>query len=166
MVPWKLIMSFKNHYKAASYNITGLLIMFIFLAWLEFNEDAVFIFSICWVVYTIPVIYLHLEYYLRNRGEEYEIRNGELIQYRNGEERRFTKESIERIKVYMSASMYKGSSFQLLAIESYHYARIYLKSGEEIIITCLLAPKVEEAIKELNIPYQKKKRFFSTLSWK
>ena len=155
-----------NHFAALFSLLVVIVLMLAVLAYLEFHPDMVFIFSIFFVLDAAPALYLHIEYYLCNRGEEYGLKPGELIQYKDGEERRFTKEDIERIKVYMAASVYKGSNFHILSIESYHYARIYLKNGEEIIITCLLAPKVEEAIKELNIPYQRKKWLFNTLSWK
>lgn len=66
----------------------------------------------------------------------------------------------------MSPALYKGSNFHILGIEAYHYARIYLKSEEQLIITCLLAPKVEKAIRGLRgVKIERKKQIFCTLDW-
>ena len=58
-------------------------------------------------------------------------------------------------------------SITFLAFESYYYARIITNLGEELIITCLLTPKVEETVRQLKgVPVIRKKRFFFNLDWK
>ena len=54
----------------------------------------------------------------------------------------------------------------ITAMEYYRYARIITKTGEEIIITCLMTLDLEEAVKELQgVPYERKKRL-AFLDWK
>jgi hypothetical protein len=51
-------------------------------------------------------------------------------------------------------------------MEYYRYARIIAKTGEEIIITCLMVLDLECAVKQLTgVPYERKKRL-ALLSWK
>ena len=110
-------------------------------------------------------MYLHIEYYLKNRGQHLEILEDEVILYdRNGQVRRYQNKELQKVILYKSASLDKGG-IPLTPIESYHYAHIVPKQGEEIIITCLMATDVEEAIKQIKwVPYERKKRLFASLN--
>ncbi|EOZ96874.1 hypothetical protein A33Q_2184 [Indibacter alkaliphilus LW1] len=119
------------------------------------------IFGILFLVDAIPALYLHFEYWLKNKGEEYEVRDTELIRRIGGEETYYRNDEIEKIIVYLSPSLYKNSNFHLLAIESYHYAVVKLKTGEELVLTCLLAPRVDKALKKMRgVLFEKRKRLF------
>lgn len=138
--------------------------MLALLTCLSFDPDISLVFGIFFIIETLPALYLHIEYYLKNRGEEYEIKHSEIIRYKNGEKQIFHKSELEKITVYMAPSVYQGSSLHFLAIESYHYARITTKSGEELIVTCLLTPKVEEAVRQITgVLYERKQRLFNPL---
>ena len=60
--------------------------------------------------------------------------------------------------------MYRGSEFQILPFEQYHYAKIYTKNGNEILITCLMARKVKDVAESLRgVTIEKKKRIFASI---
>lgn len=160
----KLRFSFRNHF-VALFSLLFLLILIIaILTWLNFDKPAVVIFAIFFVIDLIPTLYLHIEYYLKNKDEEYEVQFDELIRYKNGESESYKVSDIEIIKVYLSPALYRGSNLHFLGIEAYHYARVYLKSGEELIITCLLTPNVEKALRGLRgVKIERKRQFFNNL---
>ncbi len=76
----------------------------------------------------------------------------------------FDFDDLALIKLYMPPSWHRGSNFQLLPFEQYHYARIYTKSGRTIIITCLMAQRVENAMRGIKgVPIEKEKRLFASI---
>ena len=155
-----------NHLKALRSLFFVALIMVGILFWLKFDIPAVVIFGIFFLLDAIPAIYLHLEYWSQNRMEEYEINEGEIIQYKNGTKVKYTANEIEKITLYKSASMDKGG-IPFLAIESYFYIRILLKSGNELIITRLITDQLDMLVKQLkSVTFQRKKRLFCAISWK
>lgn len=160
--------SFKNHLIVAEFTLTTTL-MFAGAWWyFEFDPDFLLVIGIFQSLFTIPALYLHIEYYLRNRGEEIEINADEIIVRKNGKEiKRYSSDELEDITVYKSASLDKGG-IPLSALESYHFARILAKNKDEIIITCLLAPKrVEQAVKQIQgVEYFRFKTLFATLRLK
>lgn len=150
-----------NQLKAISFSVMGTLMMIGALFYFGFNAGFVKVFTIFWLFYTVPAVAVHLIYYLSNKNQQVEISNNEVIfQDQNGKEKKYRTEDLEKIVVYKSASIEKGS-IQFTPIESYHYARVIPKTGNEIIITSLMIPDVEEALKKLqNITMEKKRRLF------
>lgn len=156
--------TFFNHFNAA---LGGLIYVAIFLigyVWFNFDIAFLCIVGFFLLLDTVPVIYLHQQYHERNKGQVYEISNDGIVLRENGKSKYFKKNDINDINIYMSASLYINSSFHYLGIDSYHFARITFNNQEEIIITCLLWPKVEEAIQVLEgIPYKRERIFFCSL---
>lgn len=163
----RLKLSFRNHF-VALYSLLFLTILMIgILAWLRFDRPAVVIFGIFYLIDLIPVLYLHIEYWLKNKNETYEVHFDELVQFKNGEKTIYKVSDIKKITVYLSPALYRRSNLHFLGIEAYHYARVYLTSGEELIITCLLTPKVEKAVSRLRgVKIERKKRLFNPLEWR
>lgn len=135
------------------------------LYYLKFDEHFVQVFLVIWIIDLLPAIYLHVTYFLINKGEEYEVRDNELILYKKGEVLTYKNEEIEKIIIYLSPALYKNSDFHLLMIESYHYAVIELKTGEKLILTCLLTPRVDKSLKQIKgVLFEKRKRLFCYIS--
>lgn len=66
--------------------------------------------------------------------------------------------------ISLSPALYKNSNFHLLAIEGYHYAMVKLKTGEELILTCLLAPRIDKSLKQMKgVLFEKEKRLFCNI---
>ncbi len=155
-----------NHLYALFSLFIVFLIFLIILIWQKFNNDALLILSIIFVIDALPALYLHIEYWLENYGNEYEILPDRIIFNKRGRITTYLVKDIKEIFIYKSASIDKGG-IPFAAFESYYYARIITKSGEELIITCLLTPKVEEVVRQLRgVPIIRKKRFFFNLDWK
>ncbi len=162
---FQLKLSFVNHLRAASFHIIGTMLMFLFVWFYKFEPNMVFIFTCFWIAYTIPVLYLHAEYTIRNAGEEIEINQNELVVKRNGNELKYKGEDLSKIIVYKSASL--DSWMQFIAAESYFYCRIITNGGEEVIITCLMSRKLDQEVQKLSgVPLERKKGPFCTLMWK
>ncbi|MCB0397485.1 MAG: hypothetical protein KDD36_12570 [Flavobacteriales bacterium] len=163
----RLRFSLRNNINALLSLIIGFLLSMIVLIFLQFDPYALLAFGIWYGIDVVITLYLHIEYWLKNKGEEYEVHFDELVRFKNGESTVFKVSDIEKIKVYMSPALYRGSNLHFLGIEAYHYARVYLTSGEELIITCLLTPKIEKALRGLRgVKVERKKRVFNTLEWK
>lgn len=115
----------------------------------------------------LPVSYLHLEYYSYNKGTELEIDAYEkkfTYTDKAGTTEIYSFDNLSKIIINMPPNMHRGSGFQILPFEQYHYAKIYTKSGKEIIITCLLARKVQDAMGSIRgVPVEKKKRIFASI---
>ncbi len=134
------------------------------LRWLKFDSDVTFIFFIFWIIYTIPVLFLHVEYYLCNRNETFTITDNEILLDKNGITTTYKKSDIKEIIVYMAPNVVKRNYFRYLPIESYYYGRIKTNAGEELIITSLLTLYVRETMKQLDADrYFVEERLFCTL---
>jgi hypothetical protein len=96
-----------------------------------------------------------------NKSEEYVIKNNLLIRKKRGEETIYRSKDIEKIIVFLSPALYKNSNMFFLAIEGYHYTVVKLKSGEELVLTCLLAPRIDQSLKQLKgVFFEKRKKLF------
>lgn len=115
-----------------------------------------------YLIDVIPGLYLHIKYFAQNKGEEYEISACTLLRRKNGQVFSYRSDEISKIEIFMTPSVYKGSDFHLLTIESYYYAQISLKdSTDRLVITCLIAPNLEEFLKNLPVvSYERHKVFF------
>ena len=158
---------FMNHFRPL-FSILILLIMMIpVLYWFNFEKFAIVILGILFLIDFLPALYLHLQYWSENRGEEYSVNENEIIRYTESREEVFKTEDIAQCIIYKSASIDTGSWITLFAIEEYHYARLLLRTGDELIITCLLMPKMDRVLAQLKgVQFERKKRGFNPLWWK
>lgn len=158
--------NFKNHTNSLWFTIVTTLLIVMGWWYFNFDQDYLYVLGLFHVVFTIPALYLHIQYAVRNAFEEIEINPNEIIVKKKGQERRYNSRDLSKIIVYKSASLNKGG-MPLSAMECYHYARLELNTGEEIIITCLMTRKVDEEVRKLSgVPCERKKRFFCAINWK
>ena len=147
--------------------VIHLILMIPVFYWFNFEKFIFVIGGIVFLIDLLPAMYLHLEYWYRNRGEEYAVTENEIIRYTDDQEEVFKAEEIKNCIVYRSASVDPGSWMVLSSMEQYNYARLLLRSGGELIITCLLMPKMDPVIGRLKgVPIKRKKRGFNPLGWK
>ncbi len=159
-----LAITIRTHLGALYSLLIGTVFFLGILIWFKFGIDAIIGVSILWGIDAITSLYLHFEYLLKNKGEEYEVRDTELIRRKGGEETVYKNDEIEKVIVYLSPALYKNSNFHLLAIEGYHYAVVKLKTGEELILTCLLVPRIDKSLKQMRgVLFEKRKRLFCML---
>ncbi|MDE5423320.1 hypothetical protein L3073_13960 [Ancylomarina sp. DW003] len=159
-----LRITLNNQLRMLSFHLFGTIMMIITLWLLEFENDFLVVFLFFWLIYTISVMYLHYEYWITNRGEDITLRSSEILIRKNGSDIIVKSEEIKKITIYLSPALYKNSNFQLLAIEAYHYAKVELKLGDEIILTSLLSPKLHKDLKEVKgVLFERRKTLFCQL---
>jgi hypothetical protein len=159
-----LSISARNHIAALQSLLIISVIFISILIWFQFSIDAIIGVSILWGIDAVSSLYLHFEYLAKNKDEEYEVGDTELIRRKGGEETVYKNDEIERIIVYLSPALYKNSNFHFLAIEGYHYALVKIKTGKELILTCLLAPRIDKSLKQMRgVLFEKRKRLFCNI---
>ena len=160
-----LKMTIFNHFASLLSLLIACIGITCILIYLNFDPDAMIVFGIGLLADAIPALYLHFEYWIKNDGEVYEIRDDEIILRKHGNDIIFKNQDIEKIIFYLSPSLYKNSNFHLLAIESYHYATIRLKTGEELVLTSLLAPRLDKALKLMKgVLFERRKKLFCSIN--
>ena len=97
----------------------------------------------------LPALYLHIQYWLRNKDEEYEIMNDGILLRKGGTETHYKNEDIMNIFLYLPPPAYRNSNFNLFLIGYYHYAVIRLKSKKILILTNLLSRTLENDLKQI-----------------
>lgn len=156
-----LSITIRNHFSALQSLFFLATILIVILYFFDFDRGMTIAFAIGLSIDAITSLYLHFEYLAKNKGEEYEIRDTELIRRKGGEETIYKNDEIEKIVVCLSPALYKNSNFHFLAIEGYHYAVVKLKTGKELILTCLLAPRIDKSLKQMRgVLFEKRKRLF------
>ena len=159
-----LKISFRNFFSLHLSTLILMLIGISILYYLRFDIYFLQVFLVVWTLDLLPASYLHVIYLSKNRNEEYEVRDTELIKRKGGEITVYKNSEIEKIIIYLSPALYKNSNFHILAIEGYHYAVVKLKTGEELILTCLLSPRVDKSLKQMKgVLFEKRKRLFCML---
>lgn len=150
--------TFKNHLKLLSFQFYGTLLMLVVLIYYRFEYDMLTIFSVFWLIYTIPAFYLHIEYYLKNKGKKIDISPNEITVEKNNNVTKYLFSELNEIILYKPRNLDKGN-IQFVAMESYYFVKLTTNKGKEIIITCLLEPDIEQIlrnnIKGINVTRKK-----------
>ena len=155
--------NFKNHLKVSEFTLTITVILVIGWWYFDFDYDYLKVVGIFHLINTIPALYLHLEYTIKNWNQTVVITSYGIETIKDGVNKKYSKDELQKIIVVKAASLDKGG-IRLTPIESYYYSRIMIKNGEEIIITCLISPDIEDAIIQLNgVPFERKKKLFCSI---
>jgi hypothetical protein len=158
--------TFRNHFKSLEFLIYGSLLFAGLVYVLYKNEgystDLVQFFSVYYLVLLVPTLFIHIEYYLKNRNDILIIDTSEKTISINGQKPIFFSE-IENITYVMPPVWHRKGFIRLLPFEDYHYAKIKMKNGEQFIFTCLMAYRVEDVLKQISgVPIEKRKLLFAT----
>lgn len=84
------------------------IITFLFsIGWKYFNFDPDYlkVVGLFIMTFTLPALYLHIEYFIRNAGVVIEINLEKVIVKRNNKKKEYNKSDIIKIIVYKSASL-------------------------------------------------------------
>ena len=131
--------------------------------WFNFEKSATVILGIIFLIDFLPALYLHLEYWYKNRGEKFTVTENEIIRYTDSKVEVFKVEEIENCILYKSASMDEGG-YPIFSVEQYFYAWLLFRPGDELIITCLAMPKIDQILGQLKgVQFERKKRGFNPL---
>jgi hypothetical protein len=161
LIDRKLIITTRTHFAALESLFFLATILAVILYFFSFDKGMAIAFAIGFGIDATTSLYLHFEYLSKNKGEEYEVHDTELIRWKGGEKTIYKNDEIEKIIIYLSPSLFKNSNFHILSIESYHYAIVKLKIGEELILTCLLSPRIDKSLKQMRgVLFENRKRLF------
>jgi hypothetical protein len=110
-----------------------------------FENFASKFFVVCYFVlflyFTAPTFFIHLNYYKRNRNEEYEIGKKTIIRRKNGIETTYKIDDVDHIYLYQNLDLFASW-------RRYKYVKIVMKSGERLYLTSLLYPSgLEKLVK-------------------
>lgn len=156
--------TFSKHLKVLWIAIFTTILYFFGWWYFKFEKDLLFIFL---GFYTLTVIhtslFLHISYYIRNRGMACEILPDRLRLEKEGEETIITSSDIKEIIVYKSASMDAGG-IPITPMEAYFFVRIIDTSGNSYDLTCLMDTKVDKSIKVMRgVPIYTERGFFNNV---
>lgn len=135
----------KNHFKGLYFALTilvGWLFYFFYEIYKEGIGNNLLEYSLIVLIITfLPVILIHLEYYLMNRGVTLKIdnKNQKLSYLKGKKELKISYSEIEKIELHKVKS-YHLKEVRFFPTDFYHYAKIILKNNKIIYITSLLAP--------------------------
>ena len=106
------------------------------------------LFAVVFFSFTgFSILYLHIDYLIKNRNEEYEIREKTIIKRKNGIETWYNKDDIANIYLYLP---YRRLDIRTTSRgfpwSNYHFVEIVMKSGEVLYLTSLLYPLGLESI--------------------
>ncbi|WGK95145.1 MULTISPECIES: hypothetical protein [Flavobacterium] len=103
--------------------------------------------------------YLHLVYYLKNKGENFSIKEDKIERVKNGQKEVFYSADIKKIVICKSANMDKWG-IPYTTFESFRVARVYLKDGRSFIMTNLLEYDLEKPLQILKgVKFERRKGF-------
>ncbi len=124
--------------------------------------------SCYFLIFFIPALYLHLEYYHFNKRTILQIEPDEnklIYVNKSGVRQVFYFNELSNIVYYMERRWTtRPYSLTFSPYRYYHFARITTIKGEEIFITSLMAPVVEDALNVITgVPIEKKIWFFNSI---
>lgn len=164
--------TFKNQFKALEFALFILLFTIACMLYFYYTDPMFRLQIFIWLflIQLIPVLYLHFEYLIINRGSSLVVNNdlSALKYMKDHEVVDLNFNQIARIVLYMPPSAYRGNierKMQFLPVEPYSYAVVYSNEGDKIIITSLMVPDVyKELGKMKGVSIDKKKRLFASPS--
>ena len=158
-------MKFKNHWAVFNHIIASSILSFPIAMIIgnsqNWPNDAYVYLVIYWILYLTLIIVLHIQYYSNNKHFQLTINSfHKLIIFENiDESKTINFEEIDKIEVFMVPSMYRGSTYQMMSWEPYHYTVIYTQE-DKIIITCLVMKDIMKELDYFGLEYTKVMRLF------
>jgi hypothetical protein len=152
--------------------LKAIILVFLLLALLykygKYSNGDLEFYSIFFLIFLIPVLYLHIEYYYFNKGTtlDVDLLQNKLVYYsKSGEIKTIRFDELKEIVYYMAPSWHRTIKMKMAPWEHYHYAIILTKDGEKIIITSLMVPNVEKALSEIKgVPTEIKNRIMPIIA--
>ncbi len=104
-------------------------------------------------------LYLHMVYYLKNKGQEFIIGEERIERIKNGKKEVFHSSDMKKIIICKSANMDKWG-IPYTTFESFRVARVYLNDGTNFVMTNLLEYDLEKPLNILkNVKFERRKGF-------
>ncbi|WP_140160556.1 hypothetical protein [Algoriphagus antarcticus] len=108
---------------------------------------SLFMGGFVFILYVVPMIVLHIQYYLLNRNDtfEYDCSIGKMIFRRKGKQICFEDHEILKITVFKTRTLAENRT-PIFLWDYYNYSVIELKSGEVIKLSSLLVNEIDKVL--------------------
>lgn len=123
------------------------------LAWWGFDRISVIVMVVMYLLDLVPALLLHFEYWVENRGQTVCISPEEIIIKKGEQEIIVKSHDIRKITLHQTPSHSDNSGARYMTIGAYYFAHIYLKNGEDLILTSLLGQRLKVSLKKLKGVY-------------
>ena len=122
---------------------TTLCASFIYFFFDELGDTVAYLGGFFFLLFLLPVIIIHYNYYQISRNYIYEFTENYIIITKGEDELTINIDEIESVEFAMTANQIKKSGLRKFPFEGYYYASIKLKSSPPVILTCLICPQLE-----------------------
>lgn len=160
--------SLRSHLHSLKGYIASLytLIVLLFLLSRPVAKEGSIVGLLCMLGFFILVIllglWLHIEYYLRNKGQEFCISNRSIIFSHAGNASIIDRESVAEIRLYATGDFFDKARY-VWPFSNYHFAEIITKDGATYYITSIMGRNIGAALRKgLGLPVKKRRFFFCT----
>lgn len=127
--------------------ITSYIILIYFAEQSEWITLIPFLFLTLLIIEIIPALYYSWSYYKVNKGQEFMLDSNSIEVRKKNNTDRYSADEIKQIEIFMSGNNPKFN-VAFNSMEFFHYARIEMKNGEQIVITSLCAEQVDAVLEE------------------
>lgn len=150
-------------------HLKGGLLMFLILPFFKFQKAVVIALALLYLFFSLPVIYLHLLYYIVSRNREIIIDEEGIAVKKKNKIIAFKKSDLNNI-VYCNQNISLFNAWNPLdvSVNPYNYVRIITNCGQSIIITSLMCRNLDDVInkfrnitvRRIDHPYFRLKKVF------
>ncbi len=139
--------------------LTGMLLLIIIVG---YNIGSLIGLSIYFTIDIVPAIYIIISYIRNDNNTVVNFFDRKINFFDGISNRQFETDDVYKGYIYKSASADSGG-MPFLTMEHFFYVRLVLKSGEQIRLTCLLSPEIDQILRERlpGVPIERKKRGFN-----
>ena len=118
-----------------------------------------FIFYIFILIDFVFTAYLSIQYYIKNKGEEFTIYTDKIVKIKNGVSVVYYNTDITKIVICKSANM-DSWGIPYTTFETFRIARVYLNNGKNFIMTNALEYDIEKPLSILQeVKFERRKGF-------
>jgi len=133
----------KNQFKALGTSFFYFSSFFLILIVIDNIIFVLFYIVIGFLIFLLPAVLLYIQYWRTNRNEEYYIKRDCIIYRKDGVETIYTLDELDKVEFYLTPGYFEKSGVNPFPIDTFYYAKLHLKNGKYLILTNLLAPRLE-----------------------
>lgn len=143
-LPYKKVYLYRS---IAFMSVISLVIMFFISLYYKEISFITIVVLFFWtsLVYLMPLLILYFNYKNNNKNSILKIYNNTITFNNKTNEQSFKIDDINAVELNLSIPLYYNR-WRLFYWDEFYYALILLKSGEELVITCLLCDELERYI--------------------
>lgn len=100
------------------------------------------------IIFALPVIIIHINYYLASAHIVYEINGENFLVIEKNKITKYNIRDVNKVIFYMTPNKLNDSAVRSFPFENYYYIRLQLINSENLIITCLHSKKIDKIIND------------------